>query len=156
MNAARKGFTLIELLIVVTIIAILSVIGIVSYVNFLKSARDAKRQSDLKFIQSALEQYFADQKYFPKQLNSGQTFSSPSGNKTYLSTVPSDPSSGGYLYEAYKCDSTNNYCSSAKTSCLTDETECNRYCLYARTENLNQTASFCPTQGEYSFSVTTP
>lgn len=144
--ASKSGFTLVELLIVVSIIAILSVIGFVSYTNFLKNSRDAKRQSDLKFIQSALEQYFADQKHYPFTVTSGSALSF--GNRTYMSTVPSEPSGSGYLYEAYKND--------AKTSCQSDETECNRYCLYAKAENLNQTASFCPTQTGYTLSVTTP
>src|SRR3989338_5224148 len=137
----RNAFTLIELLITISIIAVLTVIGFASFTTFLKNSRDAKRQSDLKFIQTALEQYFADQKYYPLTVNSSQSLSSPSGNRTYLSTVPSDPSGGGYLYEGYKCDSTNEFCKSTKPLC-TDITTCSRYCIYAKVENFNQTASF--------------
>jgi len=61
----RRGFTLIELLIVISIIALLSLIGLVAYSEFLKTARNNKRLSDLKLIQSALEDYHADQLYYP-------------------------------------------------------------------------------------------
>lgn len=55
----KKGFTLLEMLVVIGIIAILVSIGISSYSTAQKKARDAKRKSDLKSIQSALEQYYS-------------------------------------------------------------------------------------------------
>lgn len=58
MSARKKvGFTLIELMVVISIIAIMSVIGLTLYGNVQKSARDAKRRSDLKAIAQALEVY---------------------------------------------------------------------------------------------------
>jgi prepilin-type N-terminal cleavage/methylation domain-containing protein len=56
---AKKGFTLLEMLVVVGIIAVLVSIGISSYSTAQKKARDAKRKSDLKAIQNALEQYYS-------------------------------------------------------------------------------------------------
>lgn len=50
----NTGFTLIELLIVITIISIMSAIGFTSYNTFVKNSRDAKRLSDLRFIQLRL------------------------------------------------------------------------------------------------------
>ncbi|MCL5073272.1 MAG: prepilin-type N-terminal cleavage/methylation domain-containing protein [Actinobacteria bacterium] len=61
----NKGFTLIELLITLTIIAVLSAIGLVAFSYVLKQGRDSKRQSDLRAIQSALEQYYSDQGSYP-------------------------------------------------------------------------------------------
>ena len=55
-----RGFTLIELLVTVTIIAVLSAIGLVIYHVVLEQGRDSKRQSDLRTIQSALEQLLRD------------------------------------------------------------------------------------------------
>ena len=58
LTANRKnvfGFTLIELLVVISIIGILAAMVTVSFTSSQKQARDAKRKSDLKFYQSALE-----------------------------------------------------------------------------------------------------
>ncbi len=56
----RSGFTLLELLIVVAIIGVLASLAAVSYSSAQRRARDSQRQSDLKAIQNALEQYYAD------------------------------------------------------------------------------------------------
>ena len=62
----QRGFTLVELMVVITIVAVLATIGIVSYQVVLKNSRDARRQTDLRTIQTGLEQYFADQLFYPK------------------------------------------------------------------------------------------
>lgn len=143
---SRTGFTLIELLITITIIAILSAIALVSYTSFIKNSRNVKRQSDLKFIQSALEQYHADQKYYPFQVTSGGDISF--GDRIYMTTVPSDPSGSPiYLYEAQG------------TSCaeLTPG-NCTNYCLSAGLENLAtpKTEGSCINPTDYNFTVTRP
>lgn len=104
-----KGFTLIELLITITIIAILSAIALVSYSAFMKNSRDAKRQSDLKFIQSALEQYHADNFTYPDsdELNNLTLFK----GKVYINQIPTDPNDGEYSYTKPGCKA---YCLGAK------------------------------------------
>ncbi len=52
------GFTLLELLVVMTIIAVLAAVGLGNYSRSLGRGRDARRRSDLKSIQNALEQYY--------------------------------------------------------------------------------------------------
>jgi len=54
-----NGFTLLELLVVIAIIGVLIALGTVSYSAIQRKSRDAKRESDLKSIQGALEQYYA-------------------------------------------------------------------------------------------------
>jgi prepilin-type N-terminal cleavage/methylation domain-containing protein len=54
-TSSKKGFTLIELLIAVSIIAVLAVIGIIVIGNVQVRARDARRNSDLDAIATALE-----------------------------------------------------------------------------------------------------
>ncbi|MFA4890514.1 MAG: type II secretion system protein [Candidatus Paceibacterota bacterium] len=53
----NKGFTLIELLVVIAIIGILSSVVLASLNSARKKSRDARRISDLKQIQLALEMY---------------------------------------------------------------------------------------------------
>src|SRR5262249_26070532 len=60
-----KGFTLPELLVVVSIIGTLSTIGVVSYSSARASARDVKRVSDVKQIQSSVELYFENHSSYP-------------------------------------------------------------------------------------------
>ena len=122
MTRYSKGFSLIEVLVAISIIAILSALGLSVYQAVYKNARDAQRKSDLKMIQSALEQYRNDQMYYPIQ--SGLTFGSPLAvdAKSYLSKVPIDPKAGqSYSYQPLSCNASSQNCTS--------------YCLYAKLEN---------------------
>jgi prepilin-type N-terminal cleavage/methylation domain-containing protein len=56
----KHGFTLLELLIVIAIIGILVSAGVASYSQAQKKSRDSRRKSDLKAIQSAFEQFYAE------------------------------------------------------------------------------------------------
>lgn len=136
----KSGFTLVELLIVITIIAVLAAVGLVSYIAFLKNARDAKRQSDIKFIQSALEQYFADQKHYPPSVKPDESIAF--GGRTYLTKVPSDPlGSPNYSYVG-KPD-----------GCTT----CTNYCLFAKIEATNPSDdSGCTPLDPYNYGVAKP
>lgn len=61
-----NGFTIIELLVVIAIVAILSSVGLVIYSGTQKSARLAKRVSDLRNISLALELFREDHGLYPK------------------------------------------------------------------------------------------
>ena len=54
----NRGFTLIELLVVIAIIGILSSVVLASLNTARQKSRDARRISDMKQIQLALELYF--------------------------------------------------------------------------------------------------
>jgi len=56
----QKGFTLIELLVVIAIIAILSTVVMAGLNSARMKGRDAKRLSDIKQLQAALELCFDD------------------------------------------------------------------------------------------------
>ena len=92
----KKGFTLIELLVVIAIIGILSSVVLASLNTARAKSRDAKRVTDIKQIQLALELY-ADQ-------NSGQYPALITGGTiapTYISSLPTDPTTGSnYFYSA--------------------------------------------------------
>ena len=61
----KKGFTLIELLVVIAIIGLLSTLAVVALGSARVKARDSKRVSDLKQVQTALELYYTDNNAYP-------------------------------------------------------------------------------------------
>lgn len=157
-----RGFTLIELLVTISIIAILFSIGLMAYSAVLKQGRDSKRQSDIRSIQSALEQYFADQFFYPTAAGLDNAFvvssppaftsstgnpSSPSPTKTYMNSVPQDPT--GTL--RYRYETSPDGCDNSSTN------RCTSYCLYANLENPGPgRPTSCTTNPSYSFAVTPP
>ncbi len=84
----RKGFTLIELLVVIAIIGILASVVLASLNKARKQGRDARRVSDIKQLQLALELYFDSGRRYPVTLielvNNGA-----------ISTIPTDPLGSG-------------------------------------------------------------
>lgn len=67
-NENTKGFTLIELLVVIAIIGILSSVVLASLNSAREKSRDARRISDIKQIQIALEIYFDTEGQYPSGL----------------------------------------------------------------------------------------
>jgi len=102
----KHGFTLLELLIVIGLIGILVSISAVSYSSAQKKTRDSRRKSDIKAIQNALEQYYAD--------NNG-LYPSVSYNNLavqYLpgTTKPSDPKTSCYYKQTVNTTSGYTIC----------------------------------------------
>ncbi len=113
-NQKKKGFTLIELLVVIAIIGLLATLSVVALNNARERARDSRRVSDIKQIQTALELYFdAEDEYPPNtgaptttanvtvsnedndngNVMSGiiATFDSESAVITFMDPIPSSP-----------------------------------------------------------------
>lgn len=61
----KRGFTLIELLIVIAIVALVGVFAAVAVDSARSKQRDATRLSNVRQIQSALEDYFNDNNIYP-------------------------------------------------------------------------------------------
>lgn len=101
----RKGFTLLELLVVIAVIGILIAMGTVAFATAQKKSRDARRRADMKVMQDAFEQYFADNTTYAACNTMGAVEYVPSG-------LPVDPkNTGGYVYE---CNgAANTYCACA-------------------------------------------
>lgn len=94
MLKTKKAFTLIELLIVIVIIGILAVIvvGLVA-TNSRNRANDARKKSDMREIQTALEQYRVDNTDYPTTAQ-GLALIVPN----YLAAVPTSPDTNAYTY----------------------------------------------------------
>ena len=108
----RSGFTLIELLAVIAVIAILSTITVVTISTSHARFRDAKRISDVKQMQVALELYYADQSRYPVTpaaalgetaahalcSNGGWKAVCGPSDTVYIAQVPTDPGANKYIY----------------------------------------------------------
>lgn len=112
----QKGFTLIELLVVIAIIGLLSTLAVVSLNNARAKSRDARRMSDVKQIQTALELYFTDNSQYPPtgQVVFDGTGSIATNGVTYMGNIPQNPTPWGdgtcpgseYVYQACNVDGT--------------------------------------------------
>lgn len=113
----NKGFTLIEVLVVVAIIAILSSVIIIGLGPTRQAGRDARRISDLRSVQHALELYFNKCGAYPSStegcsgttaITSWATLETAVSNVISTTTFPYDPLAGGTYYYA-KSPSGNSY-----------------------------------------------
>jgi len=105
----KKGFTLIELLVVIAIIGLLSTLAVVALGSARVKARDSKRLSDVKQVQTALELYYTDQAKYPTEataiiLGTDVTCLDATGflasgcTDPYMGLVPKDPGDTTYTY----------------------------------------------------------
>ena len=88
MKHNKKGFTLIELLVVIAIIGLLSTLAVVALNNARMKARDAKRVSDIKQMQTALELYYNDANGYPANADFGPI---SYGGVVYMPVTPTNP-----------------------------------------------------------------
>lgn len=127
----KKGFTLIELLVVVAIIGMLSSVVLSSLNTARANARDARRQADLRQIQTALELYYNVNNSYPGEVACDTSKGSGTGNcaaytgddwdessqihsalvPDYIPDLPVDPlNTGGWYYNYEPQVGGRDYC----------------------------------------------
>lgn len=163
-NKGSLGFTLIEIIIAVTIVGVVFGVVISSAAAIQKSGRNAQRQSDLRALQSAFQQYYADQHFFPQNpvnltsvtdinSNLGNPISPPPANPNlYLKTIPKEPQKNSlpYIYKAYKDRSLDETVQCDNT--VGSTTKCQYYILCAKMEDSSSPVASCG--GQYNFMLT--
>lgn len=89
----KRAFTLIELLVVIAIVGLVATLAVVGLQNVRQNARDSKRVSDMRQLQTALEIFFIENGRYPteEEWNSG-SISSPSSGDPLMGSIPSSPS----------------------------------------------------------------
>lgn len=104
-KSIQKGFTLIELLVVITIIGILATGAVTTFTSQIQKARDTTRITDVKSLESSIQQFYQDTSVYPQG-----AIDWTSGSSTlvtdYLPTLAQDPkhdqtcnsSRCGYVY----------------------------------------------------------
>ena len=128
----KKGFTLIELLVVIAIIGLLSTLSVLALNGARARARDAKRISDIKQIQTALEMYYNENNAYPGALTQLTTTTPPLLRAVPVAPTPVD--GGG-------CDGTSNtYTYVADTGVAGVGSYHLTYCLGAGTGNVTSGA----------------
>ncbi|MDP3954929.1 MAG: prepilin-type N-terminal cleavage/methylation domain-containing protein [bacterium] len=125
------GFTLIELLVVISIIGILATLIMANFMGVRERARDARRKSDIREIQNAIQMYYSDYKKFPSTSctceeippNDGCPFGSTDVDRwsalasqlsPYINPLPVDPinldsSNNRYVYGCFIANSNYEY-----------------------------------------------
>lgn len=93
-HSRSKGFTIFELLIVVAIMATLASIAIYSYTKLIERTRNVKAISDIKNLESMLENFNLENERYPDsidELGKG-TFRDPWGNPYQYVNIATAPS----------------------------------------------------------------
>ena len=137
MKNNKPGFTLIELLVVIAIIGLLSTLSIIALNSARARSRDARRISDVKQIQTALEMYYNLADKYPSagtEVNQLSTSTQPSiayASTTFLTlwpqvpTPPDNPAGGNACTDAtnpYVYAVSENNSTYTLTYCLGGET----------------------------------
>jgi len=119
----KKGFTLIELLVVIGMISILSGVVYANLSSAKVKSRDAKKVSELKDLEQAVELYFQEKFMFPASAGpNGIDNLSSYYNTEDWQIINNNGVSGDFIY-AISSDS-KHYCLGAKTEVLSKSAVC--------------------------------
>jgi len=103
----KKGFSLLELLVVVSIIGILIAVAAVGFSAAQKRSRDARRRSDMRAWQDALEQTYAENTDY--RGTGSSSVCQDAVDEQMNGVTPTDPKGDTYTYMA-SCPDADSYC----------------------------------------------
>ena len=132
-TSSVSGFTLIELLVVIAIIGILASVVLASLNSARSKGRDAKRISDVKQLQLALELGYDAAQQYPLALTTAALVT-----PGYISVIPTDPSTGGVCTDGTQAGCYKYAPLNADSSVCSSE-PCPKYVIGATLEVANNT-----------------
>lgn len=128
----KRGFTLIELLVVIAIIGLLSSVVLASLNGARKKGRDARRLSDLKQLQTALELYYSDNTAYPVSTSQTSVTSALTALvPNYITSISDDPLGGSYHYVYRSTSGGTFYCLGSISEGTAPASTCNTTSLGA-------------------------
>lgn len=140
----EQGFTIVELLIVIVVIGILALLVITTYSGIQAKARNSKRSSDVKSLQTHIEAFFSQHGYYPSRahMNDPAWRVLPDNMKSLDKNALKDPKSSCDVDSTTGClvasptESAYAYAvtNSAGSSCEAAEDTCAKYTLTATFE----------------------
>ncbi len=102
----QRAFTLLEVLIVISIIGILIALGVAAYSTAQRKGRDARRQADIKSLQSGFEQFKSASATSAYPLTTAQA---AAATTIFPSGLPVDPrNTESFVYSMQM--TADNYC----------------------------------------------
>ncbi|HVU75597.1 MAG TPA: type II secretion system protein [Candidatus Paceibacterota bacterium] len=136
----KRGFTLIELLVVIAIIGLLSSVVLASLNGARKKGRDARRLSDMKQLQTALELYYSDHNAYPVATSQTAVGSALTGLvPTYITSISDDPLGGSYHYVYLSKSDGSFYCLGSISEGTAPASTCNTTSLGATLSGVQYT-----------------
>lgn len=154
----QRGFTLLEIILVMALLGIIAttIMTLIDPVLQFKKSNDAKRKSDLRQVQAALELYRADEGAYPVSgsfpplplLTCGAPLAS--ATTTYLQKVPCDPRNNGNLIYRYGSDGTTY----TLRTCLENVNDVDKDGTNATYVSGASTIYYCDSLGKASWSYT--
>jgi prepilin-type N-terminal cleavage/methylation domain-containing protein len=134
----NQGFTIVELLIVIVVIGILALLVITTYSGIQAKARNSKRASDVKSLQTQIEAYFSQNGYYPSRTDMNSDTWLGTNMKSLDKNAMVDPKNPTQSNDFVASPAANSYAyavtDSSGNSCESDDTQCAKYTLTATYE----------------------
>lgn len=134
----NQGFTIVELLIVIVVIGILALLVITTYSGIQQKARNSKRSSDVKSLQTQLEAFYSQNGFYPSRTDMNNDTWLTTNMKSLDKNALIDPSNAAQSNDFVTAPVAKTYAydvlNSSSTSCEADDTTCAKYTLTATYE----------------------